>query len=147
MLRRLLRFPRRSHRQIDREIDDELTFHIDMVVAELTAEGVPLAEARERARRQFGDLGRARLALRREEQGLERERRRADLGNELRQDLAFATRQLRRSPAFALVAVLTLGLGIGATTAIFSVVDGVPPRPLPYPKADRLVRFHQVSAQ
>ena len=147
MLRRLLRFPRRSHRQIDREIDDELTFHIDMVVAELTAEGVPLAEARERARRQFGDLGRARLALRREEQGLERERRRADLGNELRQDLTFATRQLRRSPAFALVAVLTLGLGIGATTAIFSVVDGVLLRPLPYPQANRLVRFHQVSAQ
>ena len=63
-LRRLFRFPRRSNRQIDREIDDELAFHIDMVAAELVAEGVPPHEARDRARRQFGNVDRARLALR-----------------------------------------------------------------------------------
>src|SRR4029450_11702174 len=146
-LRRLLRFPRRSTRQIDREIDDELSFHEDMVTAELTESGVPEREARERARRQFGDVNRARHALRQEERGIERDRRRAELGEELKQDLVFATRQLRRSPAFAIVAILTLGLGIGATTAIFSAVDGVLLRPLPYPQADRLVRLRQVDAR
>jgi len=146
-LRRLFRFPRRSDRQIDREIDDELAFHIDMVAAELVAEGVPPHEARDRARRQFGNVDRARLALRADERVIERDRRRADLGHELQHDLTFAARQLRRSPTFALVAILTLGLGIGATTAIFSVVDGVLLRPLPYPQADRLVRLFQLDAQ
>ena len=145
-LRRLLSFPRRSNRQIDREIDDELSFHIDMVTSELVASGVPHAEARERARTQFGDVARARRNLSVEEHGIERGRRRADLGSEVRQDLVFATRQLRRSPAFAVVAVLTLGLGIGATTAIFSAVDGVLLRPLPYPQADRLVRLFHLDA-
>ena len=146
-LRRLFRFPRRSNRQIDREIDDELAFHIDMVAAELVAEGVPPYEARDRARRQFGNVDRARLALRADERVIERDRRRADLGHELQHDLTFAARQLRRSPTFALVAILTLGLGIGATTAIFSVADGVLLRPLPYPQADRLVRLFQLDAQ
>ena len=147
-LRSLLSFPRRSDRRIDREIDDELTFHIDMVTAELVKAGVPVDQARQRAREQFGDVTRARTNLRAEEQGLERERRRAYFGNEVRQDLIFASRQLRRSPAFAIVAVLTLGLGIGATTAIFSAVDGILLRPLPYPQADRLVRlFHTDATQ
>ncbi len=57
----------------------------------------------------------------------------------LGKDLGFAARTLRRSPAFALTAVVTLALGIGATTALFSVVNGVLLRPLPWPDADRLV--------
>ena len=72
-LRRLLSFPRRSDRQIDREIDDEVSFHIDMVTSELVDAGVPPADARDRARKQFGDVGRARRTLRVEEQGIERD--------------------------------------------------------------------------
>src|SRR5262245_62361633 len=58
-------------------------------------------------------------------------------------DLKFAFRQLRKSPGFALVAILTLALGIGANTAIFSVVEGVLLRPLPFPNAERLVRIYE----
>ena len=146
-LRRLFRFPRRSTRQIDREIDDELSFHIDMVASELEGTGVPPANARDAARRQFGDVERARHSLRRAGRWHEWELRRADFASEFRQDVAFALRQLRRSPTFAAVAVITLGLGVGATTAIFSVVDGVLLRPLPYPNADRLVRVWHVEAK
>src|SRR4051794_28457624 len=146
-LRHVFRFPRRSRQQIDRDIDDELAFHIDMVAAELIAAGVPEPEARGRSRRQFGALAWAPRRPRPREEGMERDRRRNELGSELRQDLTFALRQLRRSPGFATVAVLTLGLGIGATTAIFSVVDGVLLRPLPYAQANGIVRLRQVDAR
>ena len=61
--------------------------------------------------------------------------------DQFRQDVRYAVRSIRRSPGFAIVAVLTLGLGIGATTAIYSVVDAILLQPLPFPDSDRLVRL------
>ncbi|HEX6202260.1 MAG TPA: hypothetical protein VF100_04590, partial [Thermoanaerobaculia bacterium] len=64
----------------------------------------------------------------------------------LLQDLQFAVRQLKKTPGFTFVAIVTLGLGIGATTALFSVVYGVLLRALPYPQPDRIVRVFEVGA-
>src|SRR5690348_12253462 len=65
--------------------------------------------------------------------------------SDLRHDFIFATRGLRSSPGFAAMVILTLAIGIGATSAIFSIVDGVVFRPLPFPQSDRIVRLYQVN--
>jgi predicted permease len=121
------------------EVREELDFHLAMVVRELVAGGMSEDEAEREARRRFGSVAGIGEECRRI--GTERERRRrwtewlADVG----QDVRFAGRTLLRSPGFAIAAILTLALGVGATTAIFSVVDRVLLRSLPFPAAERLV--------
>jgi putative ABC transport system permease protein len=147
MPRRAFRFPRRNAAQVAAEVEEELRFHLEQVAAELAEAGWPAEEARVEARRRFGDLEGTRAYCR--ALGVQKERRmlwRETLA-ELGQDLRFAGRQLWKSPGFTLVAVATLALGIGATTAIFSVVDGVVLRPLPFRAPEGLVRAYFVSKE
>jgi predicted permease len=117
-------------RRLDDEIDEELAFHIDSCIRDNVAAGMSPEDARREALRRFGS------------QAVVRERTREvdviALADDLRQDLTFAARSLRRRPAFTAVALLTLGLGIGATAAIFTVVRSVLLRPLPFPDPDAL---------
>ena len=133
------RVVRVSENTLERDVDDELAFHIAMRARRLVESGQTENEARQAAESEFGDLD----ASRRELVAVDRRRRRRQRisrwAEALAHDVRYAVRSLRRSPAFAVTAVLTLSIGIGAAVAIFAVIDGVLLRPLPYKNPDRLV--------
>jgi predicted permease len=139
--RRFFRFPWRSARQIRADVDEELRFHLDMRVSDLVSRGASIDGARARALREFGDLDDARRYLGAVDHDIEAAQRRSDFMNDLWTDIGYSLRKLRAAPLFTLAAVVTLALGIGANTAIFSVVHGVLLEPLPFPNADHLVRL------
>jgi len=126
------------------EVDEELSFHLEMRTRELIAAGMDPAAARSEAERRLGDLGRMRTTLHalgaKRNQHMERTQYLA----ELHQDIAFTARQLIKNPGFTAVAVLTLALGIGATTAIFSAVYAVVLQPLPLQDPSRLMLVGEV---
>ena len=124
---------------LDREVDEELAFHLEMRTRELIARGVDPAAAREQALSRIGDLPRLKQACVHIGRKRDREMRLTQWLEEFGDDVRFAARQLTRAPGFALVAALTLALGIGATTAIFSVVHAVVLRPLPFPDPHRVM--------
>jgi putative ABC transport system permease protein len=118
---------------VDEELDDELHFHLEQQVESYVRAGMARDEAVRRARLAFGGLDQIKEA--------HRDARGIGLAEDLARDVRYAVRQLRRSPGFALAALLCLGLGIGATTAVFSVVNTILLQPLPFDDSDRLVRL------
>jgi putative ABC transport system permease protein len=128
-VRSLLRGMRRG--ALQSEMEEEFRAHMALRAADLERAGAAAAEARRRARLEFGSEA-AHAEAGRAARGLARV-------DALRGDVRYALRSLARAPTFALVAIVTLALGIGATTAIFSVLHHTLVRPLPYPAADRLV--------
>ena len=121
------------------EVDADIAFHLDMLTQELEREGMPAGQARAEALRRFGDVNAITIQSRRLADERDARTRRTENRGELRQDFAFALRVLRRSPAFSAMAILTLALGFGATSAVFSALDAVVLKPLPFPDADRVV--------
>ncbi len=124
------------------DVDEELRHHLELLTEDLRAQGLSAEAARAEALRRFGDVERVRHACEAESGALEASTQRTEWWDSLRQDLAYALRSLRRSPGLLLATVFTLALGIGANTAVFSVVEGVLLRPPPFPQPERLVRLY-----
>ncbi|HXI94077.1 MAG TPA: permease prefix domain 1-containing protein, partial [Blastocatellia bacterium] len=137
MLRKLTSYVRALlHKdKVERDMDRELRFHLEMEIEENVRRGMSLPEARREALVRFGGVEKFKEEC--------RDVRGAPLAESLLQDVRYGARILYRNPGFTLVAVLTLGLGIGANTAIFSVIYGVLMRPLPYKDGNQLVIVQQ----
>ncbi len=136
-------FPWHSARQIAREVDEELTFHLEARVAQLVAGGLSGAEARGQAEREFGDLDTTRRYCSEADLARERGRRRRDYLGDLAQDIHYALRSLRRRPGVTAVVIGSLALAVGMNSAVFSVANAVLFRALPYPRPAELVQVYE----
>jgi putative ABC transport system permease protein len=125
-------------RDLDADLDEELRAHIDLAIHENLVRGMSPEEARTAALRAFGGVTQTRETY--------REQRSFPLMQQLGRDLRFALRQLRKSPGYSIVVIVTLALGVGANTTVFSVVDAVMLRPLPYAEPQRLVEVASADA-
>ena len=144
--RRVFRIPLRRERIAD-ALDEELRFHVEERVRDLVSRGMPQADAEREARRRFGDYDDYRRQTSIIDETTMRHRTRLELWDTVAREVPHALRVLARTPAFSFIALVTLAVGIGATTAIFSVVDAVLLKPLPYAQSEQLVSvMHQTSA-
>jgi putative ABC transport system permease protein len=138
-LRRVFRLPTTQTR-IDQDVENELRFHLDGRIEELMEREHLTREAAAReATRRFGDFDAYRREARDIDDRTMRDRSRIEILDTLGREIRHAARVLLRTPAFSLITFITLAIGIGATTAIYTVLDAVVMRPLPYREADRLV--------
>lgn len=137
LLRRFRSLFRR--RDLEAEMAEEMRFHLEQRAADYAADGFPPADARLAAQRRFGNLASI------------QERARDTFGwgplERFLKDLRFAFRQLVRSPGFSVLAIVTLGLGIGANASMFSVYNDIALKPLPYVAVDRLQQIRRITPQ
>lgn len=138
--RRYLRFWRPDAKA---DVEDELQFHLQEHVDDLVARGMDPQHARIEAVRRFGDIKQIENTMRELAEEQETRMRRSEMLGVLKQDAIYGFRMIRANPGFAAAIALTLALGIGATTAIFSVVNSVLLRPLPYDDSERLVIINE----
>ena len=124
-------------RKFEQELDDELRAYVELQAAEKVRRGMSPEDALREARSELGGMDQVKENV--------RDVRPGAFIDTLGQDIRYAFRTLQRNRAFAFVAILTLALGIGANTAIFTVVDGVVLKPLPYPDPDRLLTLWERS--
>jgi hypothetical protein len=136
-----LNAPDKTHRDVTRDVQSEIELHLELRAREFEALGMNAHDARVAALNAFGDRSAIETEVNSLRETTVKERRRRDWMAELRQDVAIGLRGLRRAPAFTLVALLTLAIGIGANTAIFSAIDALLLRPLPFVEPERLMRI------
>ncbi|HEY4321806.1 MAG TPA: ABC transporter permease [Gemmatimonadales bacterium] len=139
--------PLSQQKPVAEDVRQEIADHIERRTAELIGAGMNPTDARAEAERVFGDLQGVSAKCREITARSRKSRHRVERLDGLIQDLRFALRLLRRSPTFAAVAIITLALGVGANTAIFSLINGVFLRPLPYPRGDQLVHVVELHKQ
>src|SRR5215208_166029 len=137
-LRRGFRLPG-ARRRVRGEVDDELRFHLEGRIEDFVARGMTREQAEAEARRRFGDLDGYRRQACDIDHRIVRGRQRMDWMASFARETRRALRSLRRSPSFSLIAFVTLALGLGATTAIYTILEAVVLRPLPYRGAESLV--------
>src|SRR5215475_13085000 len=142
-IRRAFHLAVRGRRRWEREVEEEIKLHIALRAEQLVAEGATLDEAYREAVRKFGSLVESRARLIHAARHREERMQRTEYLSDLRQDIGFALRSLGRQRTWTAVALLTFALGIGATTAVFSVVSTLLLHLIPYPNADRIVYVAQ----
>jgi Acidobacterial duplicated orphan permease len=142
-IRRAFRLAVRARTGWEHDVEEEIKLHLALRAEQLVAEGTPPDQAFDEAVRRFGPPAESRARLLDAARHREQRMQRTEYFADLRQDLAFALRTLRRQKAWTAVTLATLALGVGATTAVFSVVSSLMLHMLPYPGGDRLGFVYQ----